>query len=171
MAGILITLAGVLISVFAVGATSSFSVIGYVFLLIAVISYALYCVYVDKASEYTGAEITYIMLAAGAIVFTVLAIGEAVIQHNISQLVALPFSDTHFLTAVLYQGIGCSILAFFMSNIAIARIGVNRTSSFLGVATVVSIIAGALLLHEQFTLWQIIGAVVIIAGVYTANRP
>ena len=167
--GILITLAGVLITIFAVGATSSLSVVGYGFLLIAVISYALYCVYVDMASEYSGAEITYIMLTAGAMVFTILAIGEAATHHSMRQLLSLPFSDTHFLTAVLYQGIGCSILAFFMSNIAIARIGVNRTSSFIGVATVVSIIAGALLLHEQFTLWQIIGAIVIIVGVYTAN--
>ena len=167
--GILITLAGVVITVFAVSATSSLSPVGYAFLLMAVISYALYCVSVDKASEYSGAEITYIMLAVGALVFAVLAVGEAAVQHSIPQLVALPFSSVHFLSAILYQGIGCSILAFFMSNIAIARIGVNRTSSFIGVATVVSIIAGALLLNEQFTLWQIVGAIVIIAGVYTAN--
>ena len=169
VSGILITLVGVLITVLAVGASSSLSAIGYVFLLIAVVSYALYCVFVDKASDYTGAEITYIMLAAGAIVFTILALGDAMIHHEVGHLIALPFHNTDFLTAILYQGIGCSILAFFMSNVAIARIGVNRTSSFIGVATVVSIIAGAFLLHEQFTIWQIFGAVLIIAGVYTAN--
>ncbi|MBQ7707914.1 MAG: EamA family transporter, partial [Lachnospiraceae bacterium] len=37
------------------------------------------------------------------------------------------------------------------------------------VATVVSIVAGALLLKEPFTIWQVIGAAVIIIGVYTAN--
>ena len=58
---------------------------------------------------------------------------------------------------------------FFLSNVAIARIGVNRTSSFIGVATVVSIIAGALILKEQFTVFQVVGAVLIIIGVYTAN--
>lgn len=60
-------------------------------------------------------------------------------------------------------------MAFFLSNVAIAKIGVNGTSSFIGVSTVVSIIAGALVLKEQFTVFQIIGAVVIIIGVYTAN--
>ena len=69
---------------------------------------------------------------------------------------------------MLYQGIGCSVLAFFLSNVAIAKIGVNRTSSFIGVATVVSIIAGAFILKESFTR-QIVGAAVIIIGVYTAN--
>lgn len=169
VAGIVITLIGVLITVFAVGLSSSFSVIGYVMLTIAVISYALYSVYVEKASAYTGAEVTYVMLLAGAIVFVLLSICEAIGKGSLPELIALPFHDTGFLSAVLYQGIGCSVLAFFMSNIAIANIGVNRTSSFIGIATVVSIIAGIVLLGEPFSAFQIIGAVLIIAGVYIAN--
>ena len=167
--GILITLAGVIITVLAVGTSSSLSVIGYTFLLLAVASYALYCVFVDKASEFTGAEITYIMLIAGAVLFVVLALCEAIIKGNVSELVRLPFVESTFLVAILYQGTGCSVIAFFLSNVAIAKIGVNRTSSFIGVSTVVSIIAGTVILHEAFTLYQIIGALVIIIGVYVAN--
>ena len=44
--------------------------------------------------------------------------------------------------------------SFFMSNVAISRIGVNRTSSFIGVSTVVSIISGALILGESFTMFR-----------------
>lgn len=167
--GILITLIGVMITVFAVGASSSLSIIGYVFLFMAVISYALYSVFVEKATDYTGIEITYIMILIGTIVFGTLAICEALIQGNLVELVILPFKESSFAIAVLYQGIGSSIIAFFLSNVAISKIGVNRTSSFIGVATVVSIIAGAVLLKETFTIYQIIGAVVIIIGVYTAN--
>ena len=97
------------------------------------------------------------------------AMVEGIVKGNLGQIAVLPFSDMGFLISVLYQGIGCSILAFFLSNHAIAKIGVNRTSSFIGVATVVSIVAGALLLKEPFTIWQVIGAAVIIIGVYTAN--
>ena len=75
-----------------------------------------------------------------------------------------------FRTAVLYQGVGCSVAAFFLSNAAIAKIGVNKTSSFIGVSTIVSILAGALALGEPLHIGQIVGAVVIVAGVYTANR-
>lgn len=168
--GILITLAGVLITVFAVNASSSFSLTGYTFLLLAVVSCALYCVFVEKAAEYTGIEITYAMLTAGALVFVFLAVIEAVfIDKNFSELITLPFQNKTFLIAVLYQGIGCSILAFFLSNIAIAKIGVNRTSSFLGIGTVVSILTGAFILHEPFTTCQILGAVIILIGVYIAN--
>lgn len=169
VAGISITLIGVIITVVAVGTSSSLSVIGYALLLIAVISYALYCVFVDKASAFSGAEITYIMLIAGAVLFVTLAIVEAVTTGAVTELISLPFNKGEFLIAILYQGIGCSVVAFFLSNVAIANIGVNRTSSFIGVATVVSIIAGAVILKETFTSMQIVGAVVIIIGVYVAN--
>ena len=167
--GILITLAGVLITVFAVSVASSLSVLGYAFLLVAVVSYALCSVFVDKAAAYTSAEITYVMLLSGATLFVLLAVAEAGFHGTLSELVRLPFQEPSFLIAILYQGIGCSVLAFFLSNLAISKIGVNRTSSFIGIATVVSILAGAILLREAFTGFQIAGAVVIIAGVYTAN--
>ena len=167
--GILITLGGVLVTVLAVGISSSFSITGYIFLMVAVVSYALYCVFVDKAPDYAGIEITYMMLVAGAVVFVILAFIEAAIGNDVKNLITLPIRNKDFLVAVLYQSLGCSVLAFFLSNVAIARIGVNRTSSFIGVATVVSIIAGALILKEQFTVFQVVGAVLIIIGVYTAN--
>ena len=167
--GILIALLGVIVTVFAVGKTSSLSVIGYLFLLMAVISYSLYCVFVEKAINYSGTEITFVMLVSGSIVFVIIAICEALLNGNIYKLILLPFQEIDFLIAILYQGIGCSILAFFLSTVAITKIGVNRASSFIGVATIVSIIAGAALLKETFTIYQIIGAIVIIIGVYTAN--
>ena len=111
-----------------------------------------------------GIEITYIMLAVGATVFILLAIFEAVLN-----LLTLPFVNMDFLIVILYQGIGCSVIAFFLSNIAISKIGVNRTASFIGISTVVSIVAGALILKENFSVYQLIGTIVIIMGVHVAN--
>ena len=168
-AGILITLTGVLAAVFAAGAAVRFSAAGYAALLIAAVSYALYSVSVEKAQAFTGAEITFIMLLAGAAVFVALAFIEAFSTGSVSGLLRLPFENSRFLAACLYQGIGCSVLAFFLSNVAIAKIGVNRTASFIGIATAVSILAGVLILREPFTLFQGIGVVLIVAGVYLAN--
>lgn len=167
--GIIVTLIGVLVTVLAAKISSSQSVIGYLFLLIAIISYALYCVFVEKASNYTGAEVTYMMITSGAVVFVVLAIIESIMNGNFQNLATIPFTNKAFLSAILYQGLGCSILGFFLSNVALSNIGVNRTSSFIGVATVVSILSGAIVLGEPFTRYQIIGAVVIVTGVYIAN--
>lgn len=167
--GIFVTLFGVLLTIFAVGASSSLSLVGYASLIVAVVSYALYSVFVEKTKGYTEAEITFVMLIAGAIVFGALAICEALLKGTIKELVSLPLTDGAFAVAILYQGIGCSILAFLLNNVAIAKIGVNRMSSFIGVSTVVSIIAGAVMLREPFSPLQIIGALVIISGVYIAN--
>ena len=169
VAGITVTLTGVLITVFAVGLKASFSAVGYVMLAAAVISYSLYSVFVEKSSGYTEMEITFVMLAAGAAVYVTLALAEALIKGNLAYVATLPFTNMSFLSAILYQGIGCSILAFFLSNVAISKIGVNRTSSFIGVSTVVSIAAGILVLNEAFSVIQVIGAIVILSGVYIAN--
>lgn len=168
-AGIAVTLTGVLATVLAVGFSSSLSAPGYAFLLLAVLAYALYSVLVERAPDYSGAEITFVMLAAGALVFGVLSAVQAAAQGTLRELAVLPFCEGAFGMAVLYQGVGCSVLAFFLSNVAIARIGVNRTASFIGVSTVVSIAAGALLLGERFTAGQLAGAAMILAGVYIAN--
>ena len=169
IAGIAVTITGVIITVFAVGMTASMSLKGYAFMVLGLTSYSLYSVFVEKAEDYTDIEITYLMLAAGASVYGSVAAAEAYIAGNISQLVSLPFASTAFLTAILYQGIGCSILAFFLANVSIAKIGVNRMASFIGISTVVSIITGIFVLGEPFSKMQIAGAIVILAGVYIAN--
>ena len=170
VAGILTTLVGVVMTVFSVGSSSSLSAVGYAFLSIAVLAYALYSVFVEKASDHTGAEVTFFMLMAGAIMFGAIAVCEGLSNGRIGDLLTLPFKEKTFALAILYQGIGCSMLGFLLSNIAIAKIGVNRTASFVGVATVVSIIAGILILKEPFSVYQLIGAVTIVAGVYMANH-
>ena len=167
--GILVTFLGVMTTVVAVGLSSSLSPVGYAALMLAVVAYALYSVFVDLAADYTGAEITYVMLCSGAAFYGLLALGEAAAHGALSELLMLPARSGTFLAAVLYQGIGCSVAAFFLSNAAIAKIGVNKTSSFIGVSTIVSILAGALALGEPLSVGQIVGAAVIVAGVYTAN--
>ena len=164
--GISITFLGVMTTVIAVGISSSLSPMGYAALMLAVAAYALYSVFVDLASDYTGAEITYAMLLSGAAFYGLLALGEAAAHGTLTALL----KNGAFRTAVLYQGVGCSVAAFFLSNAAIAKIGVNKTSSFIGVSTIVSILAGALALGEPLHIGQIVGAAVIVAGVYTANR-
>ena len=167
--GILITFVGVAVTVMAAGASASFSVKGYIFLMIAVLSFSTYSVFVEKAEEYSGGEKTFVMLAAGGIVFSAIAVIQCASSGQLLWLISLPLKEPAVLAAVLYQGIGSSVMAFFLTNIAIANIGVHRNASFIGISTVVSVLSGALILGEPFTIYQTIGAAVIMAGVYVAN--
>ena len=110
------------------------------------------------------------MAGMGFVVFTFLAVMEAFFQGNLVSLLALPFQNFSFLLAILYQGLGCSVLAFFLSNNAIKKIGVTRTSSFIGISTLVSILSGILFLGETFSHFQVLAAILIILGVYLSNR-
>lgn len=167
--GIGVTLAGALVTVLAVGVTSSLSAAGYAFLVAALVSFSLYSVFVEKAPMYTGTELTWGMLLAGAALFVPLALADGVLHGTTGTLLLLPVQSRAFLSAVLFQGLGCSIGAFFLCNVALAKIGVIRTASFIGVSTVVSILDGVLVLGERFTAPQAVGAAVILAGVYAAN--
>ena len=182
--GIFIAVAGVCVAATAKGLEASLDVFGYAMLALAAISYALYVVYVVRAKEFSAWEKTFVMIAIGAVVFAAGAVTEAVVLGiqgigevggsgtvgtNLAALAALPFSNTGFLIAALYQGIGCSVGAYFFSVVAIAKLGANRTASFVGFSTVVSIVAAMIFLHESFTWLQAIGTVTILAGVYIAN--
>lgn len=167
--GIGITLIGVLCCVLSKGMDTSFSVFGYLMLLLAVVSYSLYCVFAEKAKEFSDVEKTYCMIVLGAVIFTAIASIQSVLSGNFIEYITLPVKDHDFLIAVLYQGLGCSVAAFFLSNVAISNIGTNRTSSFVGLSTVVSIIAGVVLLDESFSAVQIAATALIIVGVYLAN--
>lgn len=88
--GILVTFLGVMTTVVAVGLSSSLSPVGYAALMLAVVAYALYSVFVDLAADYTGAEITYVMLCSGATFYGLLALGEAAAHGALSELLTLP---------------------------------------------------------------------------------
>ena len=138
-------------------------------LLVAVVSYSLYSVYAQKANEFSSAEKTYAMMAMGAIVFTILALVESARDNSLRALVMLPFNNHEFLIAILYLGIGCSVIAFLLYNFALTSIGTNRTSSFAGLATFVAILAGIIILKEGYSAAQTAGTVLVIGGVYLAN--
>lgn len=167
--GIIITMLGVILCVLAKGSSTSFSLFGYFMLGACIIIYPLYCVFVELAQEYSHIEKTYVMACCGAIAFSAIVIVNGIIDGNVGELLTLPFTDKDFLIAVLYQGIGCSIIAFFCSNYALATIGTNRTASFIGLSTVIGILAGVVILGEEFTRWQIVGTTMVLIGVYVAN--
>lgn len=169
LSGIFITVAGVIITVVAVSTSASFSAVGYLFLTLAIVTYALYSVQAEKATDYSGDEITFVMVAVGASVFAILAIIDALIKGDVTTLVTLPFMNKKFAIAVLYEGIGCSTLCFLLTNVCISKIGTSRNASFVGISTAVSIMTGILILHEQFNILQFVGVIVIIMGVYIAN--
>lgn len=167
--GVTLTAAGVVIIVLAKGVEVTFNPIGYIMLFLALISYSLYSVFAEKAIEFSSAEKTYVMIALGAVIFTMLALVENTRAGTLREFIHLPFKNMEFLITVIYLSLGCSVIAFLLCNIAISCIGTNRSASFVGVSTTVTVIAGIIILKEEFSLLQGVGTILVLGGVYLAN--
>ena len=145
------------------------SALGLLILLGAVAAGALFYVFSKKSGDhYNALEQTYVMFAAGSLVYVVFALIQC--RGHYMELIIGALGEPVFIIAVLYLGVISSVAAFVCLNWGTVRITVSEASIFANLTTVISIIAGVVFLHESFTLFQIVGAVIILASVYTANR-
>ena len=167
--GITITLVGVIFCTIVAGSTISLSVIGYIFLLGAVIIYSSYQILSEALTTFTAEEKTWCLSLGGMIGFGLTALIYSAFHGETSYFLTLPFRDTTLLLAVLFKGIFTTTCAFLLANYALGTIGSNKTSTFVGVSTLVSILAGVIVLHEIFTTMQIMGSILIIIGTYVSN--
>ncbi len=146
-----------------------FNPLGYIALMINIIAGALFQIFGSKYKDYAPAEKTYIMMAMGAVSFSVAALIENLSKGTMAQWLTLPFQSVSIAVALLYLSLFCSVIAFMLHNYAINTIGATRCASFGGLVTVLSVIAGVFILHETLTWVQLIGAVLVIGGVYAVN--
>ena len=169
LAGIGVTCAGIVLLVLTKGMEASFSLPGYLSLLVAVISFSLYSVLAQKASAFNSAEKTYAMVVLGAVTFTLMALVENARAGTLAAFFLLPFTNGAFFLTLLFLGVVSSVLAFFLYNLSISCIGTNRAATFVGVSTLVSVLSGVLVLDEPFTRHQVYGTLLVLGGVYLAN--
>lgn len=144
------------------------SLLGVSLLLVAVMSGALFYVFSKKSGEYFNAlERTYVMFAVGSVVYIVIALVEC--KNAFSNLIIPAVSNPTFWGCILYLSVISSVVAFLLLNFGSSYVSVSEASIFANLTTVISIVAGVLFVNESFTLWQIVGAVIIIASVYLSS--
>ena len=150
------------------GGETHISLLGLVLLLMTVGCDAAYYTLSHKAAaKFTAFEVTYVMFTVGMVFF----IPAALIQGagHMAETFLPAIQSGSFWGAVIYLGVVSSVVAYFLLNFANAHLTVSEASLFSNVTTVVSVLAGVVLLKEPFGLWQIIGVVVICVCVYAAN--
>ncbi len=70
---------------------------------------------------------------------------------------------------ILYLGVVCSAAGYWLYALALERLGAGRTSVFVNLIPVVSVLASFLLLGERLGALQLLGGAVAVAGVYLAT--
>lgn len=148
---------------------ASISLIGVIMLLIAVATGAFFYVFSKKSGEYYNAlERTYVMFAIGSAVF----IGVALIPciGNYETYIFSALKNPDFWGCIVYLAVFSSVAAFVILNYSSTYLTVSEASIFANFTTVISIVAGIVIMHESFTIQQVIGAVIIIGSVYISSR-
>ncbi len=148
--------------------SGSFSWLGFLLLLVSVFAGTMFNVLSRKISvRFSPFERTYVMFALGSAVFTCIALIQS--AGNFQEMVIVPLCDTSFWISVIYLAGLSSVGAFLMLNYAVTHLDVASASIFANITTVITILAGVLILHESFGIYQIIGSVIIILAAYGVN--
>lgn len=74
------------------------------------------------------------------------------------------FANPVYLLNILFLGLGASALCFVTWNFAVKRLGAVRTSIYIYMVPVITLIASVLILHEPFTWMTGVGMFLTLAG-------
>jgi len=157
-----------LLSVVGVGMTTpggfGASVTGFLLLLGAVVSAALFAILSrGVANHFSAFERTYVMFALGSAIFTVIAL----VQNRGNMEAALAgLRQPAFWGALGYLAVISSVCAFLLINYGLSYIPAGRALIFSNFTTVISVLAGILIMKDTFTPVQLLGIVIITASVF-----
>ncbi|MDD4515352.1 DMT family transporter [Massilibacteroides sp.] len=163
--GSLIALLGVSFVVFNGSFVLQLSPIGDLLTLTAALMWAFYCLVFRKLGDrYSTVFITRKVFFYG--VLTILPI---------LFFKSLPFDLEVIIRPVvlmnlLFLGVVASMLCYLMWNLSVKRIGTMRAANYLYITPLVTLLTSALIINEPITWIALIGCILILAGVYIAER-
>jgi drug/metabolite transporter (DMT)-like permease len=132
-------------------------------ILAAALTFAIYNITVKKRpAAMHPVNFLFVVFLLGSIILLPFYIYE----HNQQGGIAFNISN---LSAILYLGIGASVICFMIWNNAIASLGAGRTALFGNLIPVFSSIEAVIFLNEKITFIHIISFILVVAGLVIAN--
>lgn len=141
--------------------------IGIPFLLGYSICSGYYKVANRSAAAFSPYERTYVLLLICAVFFTSAALVES--RGNLTAYTDA-LRQPVFVVAVLLLSVFCSIVANILINYGAGRISVTKMSAIGNINTVISAFAGVVFLHEPFTGVMLLGALLVLVGVWQVTK-
>ena len=164
--GSLIALVGVALVVFNGTVVLKFNPFGDMLSMAAAICWALYSVmithYVHRFSSF--------FLMRRMTFFAILTTLPLAFFMGELNMPLYEFADPHKLFCIAFLGISGSGISYVTWNIATRRLGIVKVNTYIYVNPFVTLVTGALFLHEPITLMSVIGALLIICGVIIGVR-
>lgn len=165
----LCSIAGVIMISVGGSSDGTVTLLGFALLVGAVLCSAGYTLLSRKYSQhFTAFDRTYVTFGVATLGFLLLALVQY--RGDFLPLVGKALSSPSFLGAIAYLSAISSVGAFLMLNFALSHVSVTVTASFNNLITLVSVLAGVLLLGEPFSLLQFTAVALILLGVYGVNK-
>ena len=144
-------------------------ILGFILMLGSVFSNAINNILSKyKGGQYRAIDLTVVVILVGFLVFNSLSLVTHFLSGNLMSYFE-PLGHLSYLISILYLGILASIVTASLSIYAIVRLGASTVSVFGNLGTVLTIVAGAVFLHEPIYAYHIIGASLIIGGILGMN--
>lgn len=80
------------------------------------------------------------------------------------------FANMTYLFNILYLGLGASALCFVTWNFAVKKLGAVKTSVYIYMVPVITVVTSVLILHEHLTLLAGIGTVLALIGLFLSEH-
>ena len=160
----LLPIAGVVLISLAGNSLGTVSALGIVFLLLYCFSSGAYKTVNRSASDdFTPFERTYALIGCCTVTFSLVSLIQ--LKGDLAAYVA-PFAHPPFTLSVLALSVFCSIVANMLVNYGSGSISVTKMATLGSVTTVCSTFAGIVFLHEPFNAAILLGAALILVGVW-----
>lgn len=147
------------------GSALQLNPLGDLLALLAAFLWACYSVLTRKVSGYgfSTVQATRRIFAYG-IVFMIPALFFFDFQPDLMRL-----TDPAALFNLLFLGLGASALCFVTWNFAVKTLGAVKTSVYIYLVPVITVVTSAIVLHEQITPLAVAGMVLTLAGLALSN--
>jgi len=166
--GIIISIAGVMmVSVKSTGGENT--VLGCICLLAAYFLGSFYSLLVRRLTkEFTPFEVTYIMFTVGFVFFG----GMAFVQNGAKTLPIMghALAQPEYIISVLFLGGLSSVVAYLLANYSLSKLPVAQSTIFSSITTIVSVLAGVIVMGDKFTVINLISFILILVGVWAVNH-
>lgn len=147
------------------GEVSGETLKGDFFILLSVVSMAIYFVLGRKVTQqFNAMDITFFMTVTACILFNLITITNHLNSGTLALYFAA-FNNNEFLWTILYLGVLSSFLTSFLTNSALTVIPASQVSIFNNFGPVIAVFAGVLFLNETLYLYHIIGGIMVLIGI------
>jgi drug/metabolite transporter (DMT)-like permease len=161
--GAVLSFLGVALIVVRLGGGVTGSVRGYLYMVLAALAWVAYCFLTrGQAARYGRITVTFWQLLFGLAGSVPFALSETA-QWRIPSPAAV--------ANIVFLGVFCSALGYWLFIVALDRLGPGRSSVFINLIPVVSVVAAFFILGERLSAMQWLGGGVAVAGVYLATLP